>query len=147
MDCCPLIQSDRAKSICWSSSWVSSSDKSSRPICCCVLLPEPEYLKTTCVGVQDLLIALWMIAPDGTQPTKMPDQLDLSSSLSSSCLRSKLFTEFILKVPLGRLVKQKLDCLIDIVHSDLFTHHGEHTHTQTDRTHSSSVHAPPLVMQ
>uniref|UniRef100_A0A673CS66 Dedicator of cytokinesis 1 n=1 Tax=Sphaeramia orbicularis TaxID=375764 RepID=A0A673CS66_9TELE len=35
----------------------------------------------------------------------------------------KLFTEFILKVPLGRLVKQKLDCLIDIVHSDLFTHH------------------------
>ncbi|XP_054605243.1 dedicator of cytokinesis protein 1 isoform X2 [Nothobranchius furzeri] len=36
---------------------------------------------------------------------------------------SKLFTEFILKVPQGRLVKQKLDCLIDIVHSDLFTHH------------------------
>ncbi|KAK5881415.1 hypothetical protein CesoFtcFv8_022216 [Champsocephalus esox] len=36
---------------------------------------------------------------------------------------SKLFTEFILKVPLGRLVKQKLECLIDIVHSDLFTHH------------------------
>ncbi|XP_075889561.1 dedicator of cytokinesis protein 1 [Nelusetta ayraudi] len=36
---------------------------------------------------------------------------------------SKLFTEFILKVPAGRLVKQKLDCLIDIVHSDLFTHH------------------------
>ncbi|KAM3859328.1 dedicator of cytokinesis protein 1 isoform 9-T9 [Diretmus argenteus] len=36
---------------------------------------------------------------------------------------SKLFTEFILKVPLGRLVKQKLDCLIDIVHSDLFTQH------------------------
>uniref|UniRef100_A0A665WM36 Dedicator of cytokinesis 1 n=1 Tax=Echeneis naucrates TaxID=173247 RepID=A0A665WM36_ECHNA len=36
---------------------------------------------------------------------------------------SKLFTEFILKVPLGRLVKQKLDCLIDIAHSDLFTHH------------------------
>uniref|UniRef100_H3CYE2 Dedicator of cytokinesis 1 n=1 Tax=Tetraodon nigroviridis TaxID=99883 RepID=H3CYE2_TETNG len=36
---------------------------------------------------------------------------------------SKLFTEFILKVPPGRLVKQKLDCLIDIVHSDLFTHH------------------------
>uniref|UniRef100_A0A3Q3ILQ4 Dedicator of cytokinesis 1 n=1 Tax=Monopterus albus TaxID=43700 RepID=A0A3Q3ILQ4_MONAL len=36
---------------------------------------------------------------------------------------SKLFNEFILKVPLGRLVKQKLDCLIDIVHSDLFTHH------------------------
>lgn len=36
---------------------------------------------------------------------------------------SKLFTEFILKVPLGRLVKQKLDCMIDIVHSDLFTHH------------------------
>uniref|UniRef100_A0A7N8XJJ8 Dedicator of cytokinesis 1 n=1 Tax=Mastacembelus armatus TaxID=205130 RepID=A0A7N8XJJ8_9TELE len=36
---------------------------------------------------------------------------------------SKLFTEFIIKVPVGRLVKQKLDCLIDIVHSDLFTHH------------------------
>ncbi|XP_037134483.1 dedicator of cytokinesis protein 1 [Syngnathus acus] len=36
---------------------------------------------------------------------------------------SKLFTEFILKVPPGRLVKQKLDCLIDIVHSDLFSHH------------------------
>nr|XP_057916970.1 dedicator of cytokinesis protein 1 isoform X4 [Doryrhamphus excisus] len=36
---------------------------------------------------------------------------------------SKLFNEFILKVPPGRLVKQKLDCLIDIVHSDLFTHH------------------------
>ncbi|KAJ8404831.1 hypothetical protein AAFF_G00332180 [Aldrovandia affinis] len=38
---------------------------------------------------------------------------------------SKLFTEFILKVPLGRLVKQKLHCMIDIVHSDLFTHHGK----------------------
>lgn len=66
---------------------------------------------------------------------KMPDQFDLLSPLSSFCLRSKLFTEFILKVPLGRLVKQKLDCLIDIVHSDLFTHHGEstntHTHTRT----------------
>uniref|UniRef100_A0A3P9IW85 Dedicator of cytokinesis 1 n=1 Tax=Oryzias latipes TaxID=8090 RepID=A0A3P9IW85_ORYLA len=36
---------------------------------------------------------------------------------------SKLFTEFILKVPAGRLVKQKLDCLIDIVHSDLFVNH------------------------
>ncbi|XP_035261077.1 dedicator of cytokinesis protein 1 isoform X3 [Anguilla anguilla] len=36
---------------------------------------------------------------------------------------SKLFTEFILKVPLGRLVKQKLNCMIDIVHSDLFTQH------------------------
>ncbi|KAJ8284749.1 hypothetical protein COCON_G00035990 [Conger conger] len=36
---------------------------------------------------------------------------------------SKLFTEFILKVPLGRLVKQKLSCMIDIVHSDLFTQH------------------------
>lgn len=59
---------------------------------------------------------------------KMPDQFDLSSPLSSFCLHSKLFTEFILKVPLGRLVKQKLECLIDIVHSDLFTHHGEHTH-------------------
>ncbi|KAG9346089.1 hypothetical protein JZ751_007907 [Albula glossodonta] len=36
---------------------------------------------------------------------------------------SKLFTEFILKVPLGRLVKQKLQCMIDIVHSDLFLQH------------------------
>ncbi|XP_015202316.1 dedicator of cytokinesis protein 1 isoform X1 [Lepisosteus oculatus] len=36
---------------------------------------------------------------------------------------SKLFTEFILKVPPGRLVKQKLYCMIDIVHSDLFTQH------------------------
>ncbi|KAI7796529.1 dedicator of cytokinesis protein 1 [Triplophysa rosa] len=36
---------------------------------------------------------------------------------------SKLFSEFILKVPLGRLVKQKLICMIDIVHSDLFTQH------------------------
>ncbi|MBN3290076.1 DOCK1 protein, partial [Polypterus senegalus] len=36
---------------------------------------------------------------------------------------SKLFTEFILKVPPGRLVRQKLYCLIDIVHSDLFTQH------------------------
>uniref|UniRef100_A0AAY4DGQ5 Dedicator of cytokinesis 1 n=1 Tax=Denticeps clupeoides TaxID=299321 RepID=A0AAY4DGQ5_9TELE len=36
---------------------------------------------------------------------------------------SKLFTEFTLKVPVGKLVKQKLSCLIDIVHSDLFTQH------------------------
>ncbi|XP_031416415.1 dedicator of cytokinesis protein 1 isoform X3 [Clupea harengus] len=36
---------------------------------------------------------------------------------------SKLFTEFILKVPPGRLVKQKLNCMIDIVDSDLFTQH------------------------
>ncbi|KAK7122279.1 hypothetical protein R3I94_019413 [Phoxinus phoxinus] len=36
---------------------------------------------------------------------------------------SKLFSDFILKVPLGRLVKQKLNCMIDIVHSDLFTQH------------------------
>ncbi|XP_016371850.1 dedicator of cytokinesis protein 1-like [Sinocyclocheilus rhinocerous] len=36
---------------------------------------------------------------------------------------SKLFSEFILKVPLGRLVKQKLNCMIDIVHSNLFTQH------------------------
>lgn len=64
---------------------------------------------------------------------KMPDQFDLLTWLSSFCLHSKLFTEFILKVPLGRLVKQKLDCLIDIVHSDLFTHHGEGRHTHTQR--------------
>lgn len=67
---------------------------------------------------------------------KKPDQFDLLSLLSSSCLCSKLFTEFILKVPVGRLVKQKLDCLIDIVHSDLFTHHGESTHART-HTHSA----------
>ncbi|TRY98030.1 hypothetical protein DNTS_013904 [Danionella cerebrum] len=36
---------------------------------------------------------------------------------------SKLFSEFILKVPQGRLVKQKLNCIIDIVHSDLFIQH------------------------
>ncbi|KAK3559339.1 hypothetical protein QTP86_012795 [Hemibagrus guttatus] len=36
---------------------------------------------------------------------------------------SKLFSEFILKVPPGRLVKQKLYCMIDIVYSDLFTQH------------------------
>ncbi|MGH0144511.1 UNVERIFIED_CONTAM: hypothetical protein FKN15_046652 [Acipenser sinensis] len=36
---------------------------------------------------------------------------------------SKQFTEFILKVPQGRLLRQKLHCLIDIVHSDLFTQH------------------------
>ncbi|XP_053307198.1 dedicator of cytokinesis protein 1 isoform X2 [Spea bombifrons] len=34
---------------------------------------------------------------------------------------SKLFTEFILNVPRDRLVKQKLYCLIEIVHSDLFS--------------------------
>ncbi|XP_041426843.1 dedicator of cytokinesis protein 1 isoform X2 [Xenopus laevis] len=33
---------------------------------------------------------------------------------------SKLFTEFILNVPKERLVRQKLYCLIEIVHSDLF---------------------------
>ncbi|XP_005995870.1 dedicator of cytokinesis protein 1 isoform X2 [Latimeria chalumnae] len=36
---------------------------------------------------------------------------------------SKLFTDFILNVPTGRLVRQKLCCLIEIVHSDLFTQH------------------------
>ncbi|GCC22344.1 hypothetical protein chiPu_0000731 [Chiloscyllium punctatum] len=36
---------------------------------------------------------------------------------------SKLFTDFIHKVPSGRLVLQKLYCLIEIVHSDLFTQH------------------------
>uniref|UniRef100_A0A8C2KNU5 Dedicator of cytokinesis 1 n=1 Tax=Cyprinus carpio TaxID=7962 RepID=A0A8C2KNU5_CYPCA len=44
---------------------------------------------------------------------------------------SKLFSEFILKVPLGRLVKQKLNCMIDVVHSDLFTQHGMYTQTNT----------------
>ncbi|KAM4636036.1 dedicator of cytokinesis protein 1 isoform 2-T2 [Discoglossus pictus] len=34
---------------------------------------------------------------------------------------SKLFTEFILNVPKERLVRQKLYCLIEIVHSDLFS--------------------------
>lgn len=46
-------------------------------------------------------------------------------SLSPPCYISKLFIEFILKVPLGRLVKEKLYCMIDIVHSDLFTQHGK----------------------
>uniref|UniRef100_A0A8C6VE30 Dedicator of cytokinesis 1 n=1 Tax=Naja naja TaxID=35670 RepID=A0A8C6VE30_NAJNA len=36
---------------------------------------------------------------------------------------SKLFTDFILNVPVGRLTIQKLYCLIEIVHSDLFTQH------------------------
>ncbi|XP_042193007.1 dedicator of cytokinesis protein 1 isoform X3 [Callorhinchus milii] len=36
---------------------------------------------------------------------------------------SKLFTDFIHNVPPGKLVLQKLYCLIEIVHSDLFTHH------------------------
>ncbi|XP_063290662.1 dedicator of cytokinesis protein 1 isoform X3 [Pelobates fuscus] len=34
---------------------------------------------------------------------------------------SKLFTEFILNVPRDRLVRQKLYCLIEIVHSELFS--------------------------
>ncbi|XP_075072097.1 dedicator of cytokinesis protein 1 isoform X1 [Mixophyes fleayi] len=34
---------------------------------------------------------------------------------------SKLFTDFILNVPRDRLVRQKLYCLIEIVHSDLFS--------------------------
>lgn len=38
---------------------------------------------------------------------------------------SKLFTEFILNVPMSRLTIQKLYCLIEIVHSDLFTQHGK----------------------
>uniref|UniRef100_A0A8D2JC58 Dedicator of cytokinesis 1 n=1 Tax=Varanus komodoensis TaxID=61221 RepID=A0A8D2JC58_VARKO len=36
---------------------------------------------------------------------------------------SKLFMDFILNVPMGRLTIQKLYCLIEIVHSDLFTQH------------------------
>uniref|UniRef100_A0A8D0BC68 Dedicator of cytokinesis 1 n=1 Tax=Salvator merianae TaxID=96440 RepID=A0A8D0BC68_SALMN len=36
---------------------------------------------------------------------------------------SKLFTDFILNIPIGRLTIQKLYCLIEIVHSDLFTQH------------------------
>lgn len=36
-----------------------------------------------------------------------------------------MFTEFILNVPAGLLTVQKLYCLIEIVHSDLFTQHGE----------------------
>ncbi|KAM6306101.1 dedicator of cytokinesis protein 1 isoform 8-T8 [Aegotheles albertisi] len=36
---------------------------------------------------------------------------------------SKLFTDFILNVPVSRLTIQKLYCLIEIVHSDLFTQH------------------------
>ncbi|XP_069467585.1 dedicator of cytokinesis protein 1 isoform X2 [Ambystoma mexicanum] len=36
---------------------------------------------------------------------------------------SKLFTDFILNVPVGQLTRQKLYCLIEIVHSDLFTQH------------------------
>lgn len=36
-----------------------------------------------------------------------------------------MFTDFILNVPMGLLTIQKLYCLIEIVHSDLFTQHGE----------------------
>ncbi|KAF7485943.1 Hypothetical predicted protein [Marmota monax] len=36
---------------------------------------------------------------------------------------SKMFTEFILNIPMGLLTIQKLYCLIEIVHSDLFTQH------------------------
>ncbi|CAJ0966423.1 unnamed protein product [Ranitomeya imitator] len=38
---------------------------------------------------------------------------------------SKLFTDFILNVPRDRLVRQKLYCLIEIVHSDLFSQLAE----------------------
>lgn len=38
---------------------------------------------------------------------------------------SKLFTDFILKVPRDRLVRQKLYCLIEIIHSDLFSQLGK----------------------
>lgn len=38
---------------------------------------------------------------------------------------SKMFTDFILNVPMGLLTIQKLYCLIEIIHSDLFTQHGE----------------------
>lgn len=36
-----------------------------------------------------------------------------------------MFTDFILNVPMGLLTIQKLYCLIEIIHSDLFTQHGE----------------------
>lgn len=36
-----------------------------------------------------------------------------------------MFTDFILNVPVGLLTIQKLYCLIEIIHSDLFTQHGE----------------------
>ncbi|XP_004701293.1 dedicator of cytokinesis protein 1 [Echinops telfairi] len=36
---------------------------------------------------------------------------------------SKMFTEFILNVPVGLLTIQKLYCMIEIIHSDLFTQH------------------------
>uniref|UniRef100_A0ABI7X9B9 Dedicator of cytokinesis 1 n=1 Tax=Felis catus TaxID=9685 RepID=A0ABI7X9B9_FELCA len=36
---------------------------------------------------------------------------------------SKMFTDFILNVPMGLLTIQKLYCLIEIIHSDLFTQH------------------------
>ncbi|XP_043912113.1 dedicator of cytokinesis protein 1 [Protopterus annectens] len=36
---------------------------------------------------------------------------------------SILFTDFIHNVPMDRLVQNKLTCLIDIIHSDLFTQH------------------------
>ena len=152
INCCPLIQSEPAKSIYravseiilgqflwlgWHISVVFRCVFSHPPMRSQDIWEVPVWV------LQNLffflfLIASWMIARDGKQSTIRSHPISLTfffSSSSSSCLRSKLFTEFILKVPLGRLVKQKLDCLIDIVHSDLFTHHGESTHAHT-HTHT-----------
>lgn len=84
-----------------------------------------------------------MIACDWKQSTNSRCLISLTFLFLSFSLCSKLFTEFILKVPQGRLVKQKLDCLIDIVHSDLFTQHGESTHTCSacTFTHGAVIYA------
>uniref|UniRef100_A0A8C6U0I0 Dedicator of cytokinesis 1 n=1 Tax=Neogobius melanostomus TaxID=47308 RepID=A0A8C6U0I0_9GOBI len=52
--------------------------------------------------------------------TTLPRSVSLVFCLSLSLCSLSLFIQ---KVPQGRLVKQKLDCMIDIVHSDLFSHH------------------------
>lgn len=57
-------------------------------------------------------------------------KFQLNGFLLSLCVCSKLFTEFILNVPVSRLTIQKLYCLIEIVHSDLFTQHGEQAQFQ-----------------
>lgn len=148
INCCPLIQSEPAKSIYravsefilgqflwlgWHISVVFRCMFSHPPTRSQDIWEVPVWVLQNLFFFNCVLDdCSWWEAVNHPKPS---NQFDLFlPSLSSSCLRSKLFTEFILKVPLGRLVKQKLDCLIDIVHSDLFTHHGESTHTHTHRT-------------
>lgn len=59
--------------------------------------------------------------------TTWASQAGCTSEPCVLCLspHSKMFTDFILNVPAGLLTVPKLHCLIEIVHSDLFTQHGE----------------------